>query len=129
MSWQRARAHVHSPDRCYDAKRAAIAAIRTHAARSNGRIVCVYVDEVTIYRQPTLAQDWAATGCAPPQAQRSQRSDTKTRVIASLDPRDGRVVYLRASKIGVRQLVTFWQRRRAAYPTAERIDVVLLTGA
>lgn len=124
LSWKRARAHVHSPDPAYAAKRAAIARIRAAAAASGGRVVCVYVDEVTLYRQPTLAQAWAAAGPEQAQAERSHRSDTKTRVIASLDPTDGRVVYLRASKIGVNQLVEFLTKLRAAYPGAERIYVI-----
>ena len=124
LSWKRARAHVHSPDPAYALKRAAIERLRATTAASAGRHVCVYVDEVTIYRQPTLAQAWEAQGPEQPQAERSHRSDTKTRVIASLDPTDGRVVYLRASKIGVSQRVEFLTKLRAAYPAAERIYVV-----
>jgi transposase len=125
LSWKRARRHIHSPDPAYEAKRAEIERIRAQAATSGGRLVCVYVDEVTIYRQPTLAQAWEARGSSQPRAEYSYRSNTQTRVIGSLDPQTGRVVYLRAAKIGISQLVSFWQRLRAAYPEAERIYAVL----
>jgi transposase len=115
---------VHSPDPAYALKRATINRLRATAAVSGGRVVCVYVDEVTIYRQPTLAHAWEAAGPEQPQAEYSHRSNTKTRVIASLDPTDGRVVYLRASKIGVCQLVEFLTKLRAAYPRAERLYVI-----
>jgi transposase len=125
LSWKRARIHIHSPDPFYEAKRAEVARVAALAAASAGRIVCVYLDEVTIYRQPTLAQTWEATGHAQPLAEYSHRSNTKTRVIGSLDPRNGRVVYLRASKIGISQLVAFFTQLREAYPGAERIYAVL----
>jgi transposase len=125
IGWKRARNYIRSPDPVYAAKRAEVARVRALAAGSAGRIICVYVDEVTIYRQPTLAQSWEATGRMQPLARYSHRRNTLTRVVGSLDAMSGRVVYLRASKIGVHQLVEFYQRVRAAYPEAERIYVVL----
>jgi transposase len=124
LCWKRARAHIRSPDPFYEAKRAEVARLAALAAASAGRIALVYVDEVTIYRQPTLAQGWEAAGPGQPLAEYSHARNTRTRLIASLDPRDGRVVYLRASKIGVEQLVSFFQRLREAYAGAERIYVV-----
>jgi transposase len=125
LVWKRARNYIRSPDAAYAAKRAEVERVQAVAAASAGRIVCVYIDEVTIYRQPTLAQSWEASGPAQPHAEYSHRRNTLTRVVGSLNAADGRVVYLRASKIGVNQLVEFYQRVRAAYPQAERIYGVL----
>jgi transposase len=99
----RARSHVHSPDPAYDSKRTAIqtAAQAPHAA-------LWYLDEVTIYRQPTLAQAYAPVG-AQPLAERSHRSDTALRVIAALNAATGQVVWQRASAITVEQQVSFYQ--------------------
>lgn len=122
---KRARNYLRSPDPAYDAKRAEGERVRALATGRAGRYVCVYVDEGTIYRQPSLAQSWEAAGPAHPRARYSHRGNTPTRVMGSLDPENGRGVYLRARKIGVNQLVDFWVRLRAAYPAAERIYAVL----
>lgn len=89
-----------------------------------GRIVVLYMDEFTVFRQPTLAQAYAPVGDAQPLAERSVHADTETRVVGTLDAADGRVVYRRASKITIETLVAFLQDVRAAYPDAERIYII-----
>ena len=123
ISWQRARAAVRSPDPAYAAKCAAIATAVADA-QQHPTVVTLYIDEVTIYRQPTLAAAWAAHG-AQPRAQRSHASDTPTRVVAALDAQTGRVVYLRRGHLTVPALVTFYQTLCRAYPGATRLNVVL----
>ena len=51
LVWKRARASMRSPDPDYDAKVADVAA----AVAQPGRSVVVYLDEVTVERQPTVA--------------------------------------------------------------------------
>ncbi|MDQ3706885.1 MAG: transposase [Chloroflexota bacterium] len=82
------------------------------------------MDQVTTYRQPTLAAAYEDKGQVQPLAHRSYHSDTLTRIVASLEHTSGRVVYLRASKIGTGQLVEFYRKLRRSYPGAERIYVV-----
>lgn len=124
IGWKRARASVYSPDEQYPAKVAAIAQLRQQVSAGAGTEVVVYLDEVSIERQPTLANDYEERGPEQPRARRSHSSDTLTRVVATLDPADGRVVWRRGSKITLRTLVQFYQDLRAAYPAAERIYVV-----
>src|SRR5439155_16236595 len=59
-----------------------------------------------------------------PLAERSYHSDTLTRIVASMEHFSGQVVYLRASRIGLSQLVEFYQKLRHSYPDAECIYVV-----
>ena len=125
VHWKRAREHVHSPDPAYDAKRAAIAASRTASRTSDGRIVTLFQDEVTLHRQPSLAAAWTARGREQVLAERSYRADTPTRIIGTLAAADGRVLVRRRSKLTVPALVGFYQEVAAAYPDAERIDIVL----
>lgn len=99
--------------------------VRALAEAAPGRIVVVYVDEHTVPRQPSVAAAWAGSPDEEPRACRSTRSDTLTRVVGTLDHQTGRVCHLRAARIGVRELVQFYQQVRAAYPEAERIYVVL----
>ena len=124
FSSQRAREPIHSPDPAYLAKLARIAVCVHRGRHAAGRVVTLYLDEFTDYRQPTLAPAWARRGAGQPRAERSQRSDTQTRVLGALNVADGRVHFHQASKLSVPTLVAFYQRLRAAYPAAGRLHVV-----
>jgi hypothetical protein len=127
ISWQRARSYIHSPDGDYAAKLANVQAVRMLSRQAPGEVVVVYLDEVTIEQQPTLAQAYALQdrGRSQPRGRNSHSSNTLSRVVATLEHATGRVVYRRASKITIATLVQFFQDLRAAYPQAERIYVVL----
>ena len=125
VAWKRAREHVHSPDPAYAAKRAAIAASRAASRPSGGRLVTLYQDEVTLHRQPSLAGAWAGRGRDQVLAERSHRADAETRIVGTLDAADGRVLVSRRGRLTVPALVGFYRDVAAAYPDAERIDVVL----
>lgn len=119
----RAREHIRSPDPAYEAKRVALARHRAAVQAAPGRLVLLYQDEVTLYRNPTVAPAWVARGHQP-QARRSSRPRTRTRVTAVLDASCGQVLYRRGSHVGVGELVRFYQGVCAAYPQAERIYLV-----
>lgn len=122
LSWKRSGQHIHSPDPYYQAKKAAIDYLVSQAPREQA--VLLYLDEVTFYRQPSLANAYEAKGSSQALAERSHQSDTPTRVLASLDHHTGQVVYLRASKIKLARLVEFYQQLVAAYPEAKKLYVV-----
>jgi len=95
------------------------------ARSAPGRVVAVYLDEVSIERQPTLWPAlWAARGGEQPKARLSPRSNTETRLVAALDALMGRVVHRRAGRIGRATLRQFYLDLRAAYPQAERLYVI-----
>jgi hypothetical protein len=127
ISWQRARSYIHSPDPDYAAKLANVQALRMLARQAPGQVVLVYLDEVTIERQPSLASTYAPRGGgrSQPRARWSHTSNTLTRVVATLEHGTGQVVFRRATKITIATLVQFFQDLCAAYPHAERIYVVL----
>lgn len=124
ISYQRARDDVRSPDPDYLAKLAWIAEPHEAARSSEGRFVLLYQDELTYYRQPTLARAYEARGDVQPRAHRSHRANTATRVTATLDPLTGKVVFDQNSRLGVDQLVRFYRKVREAYPEAERMAIV-----
>ena len=105
-------------------KIAYIEAILAQTRACTERLVAVYLDELTYYRQPSIAQAYAPRG-EQPRATRSHSANTPTRVVASLDPADGRVVAWQGSKVGIDELVRFYRRLREGYPHAERIHVIL----
>ena len=102
---RRARDHVHSPDPAYPAKQADIAACVAAAWHPAARSVTLFLDEVTIHRQPTIAPAYAACGGDAPHAERSLGGDVLTRVLAALDAATGRVSWVRQTRITVATLV------------------------
>src|SRR5947209_5804570 len=104
---------------------AAAQAIKKEAARgSDGRRVLLYQDELTYYRQPSLARAYEARGRRQPLAVRSHAANTATRAAATLDPFTGRVVPWQGTRFDIPQVVGFYRQVRAAYPEAEQIDIV-----
>jgi hypothetical protein len=124
LRWRRGRDHIHSPDPAYQEKRAYLETIRAHVDAAPVGAVLLYLDEVTYYRQPSLAPGYAPVGSAAPHAERSKRSDATTRVVGALDAHTGRVASLQQAKIGVPALVRFYRDLAAAYP-GRRLYVVL----
>lgn len=124
ISYQRARDDIHSPDPDYDAKRAVVAAMREAAIADPARLVLLYLDEVTIGRQPTLAPAWEAVGPRQPLARRSERADTPTRVGGALDATNGRL-HDRLGKVTIPALVGFFADLVAASPPGTRFAVVV----
>jgi transposase len=124
IRWKRGRDHVHSPDPDYAAKAAHLEAIRARVAAAPDAAVLLYLDEVTYYRQPSSGYAYARAGSADPRAERSTRTDTKTRVVGTLDHATGRVVALQQAKIGVPALRRFYQALADAHP-GRRIYLVV----
>ena len=124
IHWKRGRDHVHSPDPDYDAKVTCRDRAMAAALASDGRIVTLLEDELTIYRQPTLSWTYEAAGPEQPLAERSYAANTRTRIGAVLDVTDARVLFRRRSKLGVEEMVSFYQQIVAAYPQAERFYLI-----
>ncbi len=124
IHWKRGRDHVHSPDPHYPAKLAAIEALGAQVRAAPERLVLLYQDEMTYYRQPTLAQGYAPAGTARPLAERSHRANTATRLGGALNALTGQVTALQGSRIDVPRLVGFYQTLRQTYGEAERLYVI-----
>lgn len=122
--WKRARAVIRSPDPNYEGKLADCADLLARVRERSARLVVLYLDEVTVERQPTLANAYAQRGGDQPRAQLSQRDNTLTRLVGALNAVSGQVTYRRASKITMSTLVQLYQDVRAVYPAAERIYVI-----
>ena len=125
VQWKRGRDYIHSPDPDYDAKRKYLADRRAEVQAAPERLVLLYGDELTYYRQPTLAAAYHHTGPTQPLARRSLRSNTTTRVVGALNALTGRVSVLQASRIGVRALIQFYEQLCREYAAAERLYLVL----
>jgi hypothetical protein len=124
ISYQRGRAYVHSPDPHYEAKRHYAQGLIQQARHAEGRIVTLLLDELTYYRQPTLAPAYEARGQAQPLARHSYTKNTPTRVAATLSVTDAQVCYRQGCEFGIAELVRFYRQVRAAYPEADQIYVI-----
>lgn len=113
---KRGRLRLHSPDPDYAAKAAAVAAALAAARADPVQRVLLYSDEVSLYRQPSLAQRWYPRGSEPAAAM-ARGYNTRWRVCGGLNAVTGEVVWLGAERCGARQLVQWLQRVRQRYPT------------
>lgn len=125
LTWQRARSHIHSPDPNYPAKLRDVAHVVAEAHAHPTQIAAVYLDEVTVTRQPTLSHGYGRAGADQVRAERSLAADCDLRIVGSLDVVTGRVVTRRAKAMTLAVLAGFFQDLRAAYPHAERIYVIV----
>jgi hypothetical protein len=124
IRYKRARAYVHSPDEQYVDKLNSVQLCLHHTRQTHGREVTLFQDELTYYRQPTLAHAYASCGPVQALARRAYSRDTCTRIAAVLDPLDGRVVFLQRAHFGVTGLIRFYQLVCERFPEATLIHLV-----
>ena len=55
IHYKRRRDYVHSPDPQYEAKRAVVERLKREVQTSQGLAALLFLDEITYYRQPSLA--------------------------------------------------------------------------
>ena len=124
IHYKRGREYVHSPDPHYLEKQAWIMARLAEARTDPERIALLYLDEVTFYRQPSVASAYAAKGTDQARAQRSHRSNTHSRVLAAMNALSGQVTYVQQNHITVPALRKFYSTLHETYPQAETLYVV-----
>ena len=112
---KRGRLSVHSPDRQYQEKLCRIQQVRQVAHRYPQRVVMVYGDEFSLYRQPTLGPVYALKG-EEPRARLSWKANTRQRISGALNPLTGQVTFTQGYKMGVKGLQGFLQELRSTYP-------------
>jgi len=122
---RRGQEHRRSPDPAYRAKLAAVARARKEAAALGGRVVLVYLDELTYYRRPGVARCHQPRGGPGAYAEQGHGRNRKRRVIGALDACTGRLHFWQGGKAGVKELARFYRQLAAAYPAAETIYVAL----
>jgi transposase len=123
LHYKRARDYLHSPDPHYTRKQDTIAHYLQKARENPARYAFFHLDELTFYRQPTIASAYARKGTATPLARRSYRSNTSARIIAAMNAVTGQVTYLMRSRTSVSVLRQFYARLRQAYATTEQLYV------
>lgn len=125
LSLKRGQSHFHSPDPDYQAKVEHIKDCLKQARESQGEVVLLYGDEMSFYRQPSLARVWYPAGSGnKPRAEYSYHSNTRSRVMGVLDSGSGRVVTLQRSHADVGSLVHFLREVKRVYVEVKQIYLV-----
>jgi transposase len=127
ISWKCGRIHLISPDPEYESKVAAIRAIRAAAMEEPERLRVLFSDEASYYRLPHAGRTWHASGRgghAQPTAPHTAGSNTRRRIVATLDVHDGRVLFQTGSMIGIKALCAFLRRIRRDYGAELRLVIV-----
>lgn len=112
---KRGRLRVHSPDPAYHTKLAWIAQALAAAVADPKKYVVLWGDEVSLYRQPTLAARYFPVG-EEPTAQLSHKANTRYRLCAGMAAGTGAVTYVSGKTTGVSKLCQFLGALRERYP-------------
>lgn len=115
IRFKRGRVRLHSPDPDYAAKARDLQRILALARTFPQRLTLLYGDELSFYRQPTLADRLYPVGVEPT-VDLSHRANTRYRLAGALDAVTGRLTVTSGHKLGRAKLVDFLEQVRAAYP-------------
>jgi hypothetical protein len=124
IHYKRGRTYVHSPDAAYEEKLARIEALKRFVQAHADEEVLLYQDECTIYRQPSVGYSYEAAGSDAPHALQAHQLNNIIRLVGTLDALTGRVLIKTWSKVGTKQMASFYQFVRCAYPQAKRIWII-----
>jgi transposase len=119
---KRGRLRLQSPDPTYREKEAQITALLEQARQDPAALTLIYADEVSIYRQPTLAPTWAAIGHEPT-APRSLRANNYYRYGAGLNAVTGQVTWLGDWHLPAPRLCAWLDQLRQTYPQGRLVVV------
>lgn len=125
IHYKRGRQYVHSPDPQYLQKRDVSWACVEAARQHPDQVVTYYLDELSFYRQPTVAQAWHLAGHAQPLACRAHRSNVYHRVLGGLNAVTGKVVFHMARKTDVPFICRFLRQLRRLHPDVRMLNIIL----
>lgn len=125
FSRRQAQPFLRSPDVAFDAKWRAILQAYGEAWAQPAAVRLIFSDEVSYFRQPSVAPAYARRGGAAPRAQHLPGHNTVTRIVAGLDAVSGQVSYLARSGIEVGTFCAFLRQLRAAYRPEVWLRLVL----
>lgn len=128
IRYRKGWAYLTSPDPHEALKLSVIDAlltrVGTQSQQADEQIVVLWMDELTVYRLPSLAAEWGEANGRAPKAHHTPGEDTKLRIAGALNTQTGQVTVRHAQKMGSVQLRAFYRQIRRDYPDAEQIFVI-----
>jgi hypothetical protein len=121
---KRGRDYTHSPDPDYATKVARVQILLRQCLTLDDDAAIVFLDQMGYYRQPLLGKDWEEKGHRQPLARRSHHADRPYRVVGTLDPFSGRVLYWQGWHVDISHLVSFYELLVQSYAGARTIYVL-----
>lgn len=118
------RSYVHSPDPNYAGKVADVQVLLHRCVTLADDCAVVFLDQMGYYRQPLVGRDYETKGHAQPLARRSHQADYPNRVVGTLDPFTGRVLYWQGRHVDIPHLVNFYEMIVQSYAGVRTIYVV-----
>jgi transposase len=125
IRYKRGRHYVHSPDPEYVLKRDRAKACVQAARQFPQQVLTYYLDELSFYRHPTVAQAWYPAGHNQPLARRSHRSNVYHRILGALNAVTGQVIFRMAKKTDAAFICRFLKQLRQVHPNVPVINVIL----
>jgi len=101
-----------------------IAAALEHGDQWPRRVVVLFQDETSFYRQPSQGWLWSWAGRRQPRMAWSRRANTLVRVAGCVNAQTGDTHYMLASKITVPRLIESYRELLQAYPEALMIYLI-----
>jgi hypothetical protein len=124
LHYKRGRTYTHSPDPAYNLKMLYVQAALNQARHDPQHIVCLYQDELTYFRRPTVARAYALSGHDAPRARQATGSNTTRRIASVLNALTGQLTAWQRDRFDRKTLLAFYQAVHATYPGATTIYIV-----
>ena len=124
IHYRRGWAYLVSPDPLRQDKLRWIEAIAQRQHEHPESVVVLWLDELTFYRLPSVANVWADAQGRGPKMKLVSGANTQARLVGALNASTGQLHYLLRSKAGAHELRLFYQALRQAYPNAQEIYVI-----
>lgn len=125
LVYKRGRRYVHSPDLSYPTKAALLRCAAQQVQQDPTRFVLLYQDELTYYRCPSVAADYALRGSDAPRAEQGTGYNSARRIAACLNAHSGQLTWWQREAFDRHTFVRYLQAVQQAYPQAERLFLVL----
>jgi hypothetical protein len=123
---KRGRPYTQSPDLWFSKKIRRLRGVLGYCRAHQHRAVLVAVDEFSFFRHPLVRRAWWRVGRREqPCLKRSQKSNTRGRIVGALNCVTGTLVYRMASKITLPKFCTFLKELRTCYPLPVTLYVLM----
>lgn len=124
IRYRKGWAHLTSPDPHEALKLSLIEAVLAQAQRQPTDTIVLWLDELTVYRLPSLAKTWDDARGRASKAHHTPGEDTKLRIAGAVNTQTGQLTVRYAQKMGSVQLRAFYRQIRRDYPDAKQIFVI-----
>ena len=125
LHYKRGRRYVHSPDAEYDSKLQLISEAIAKARAAPSRIIFLYEDELSYYRNPSVAQDWQPKCTDEPHAVQAAGYNSYRRIASCLNIVDGQLFSWQRSRFDAGTFGRYLLAVAQHYKEAETIYVAL----